>query len=103
MGTHPQFKNTDVPPHPVLPYITWGGRILTLHFDYVAGYTDPLILFFELTQLTPDEMTHLAFGNPPPPVLEKKLKGLQFVTCLTSTWFPTSLHDTTRQHTCTPQ
>ena len=22
----------------------WGGRILTLHFDYVAGYTDPLPL-----------------------------------------------------------
>jgi hypothetical protein len=77
MGTHLQFKNADVHPHPVLPYITWGGRILTLHFDYVAGYTDPLILFFELTQLTPDEMTHLAFGNPPPPVLEKVLKGLQ--------------------------
>ena len=26
---------------------TWGGRILTLHLDYVAGYTGPLIFLFE--------------------------------------------------------
>ena len=33
---------------------TWGGRILTLHLNYVAGYTDPLLFLFERTQqLTP--------------------------------------------------
>jgi len=69
--THLQFRIADVPPHPVLPYTILGGRILTLHFDYVAGYTDPFLLLFERTQFTSDVMTHLAFGNPPPPVLEK--------------------------------
>ena len=29
------------------PQTTWGGRILTLHLTYVAGYTSPLLLFFE--------------------------------------------------------
>jgi len=33
---------------------TWGGRILTLHLTYVAGYTDPHFFLFERTQqLTP--------------------------------------------------
>jgi len=27
--------------------ITWGVRILTLHLNYVAGYTDPLLSLFE--------------------------------------------------------
>jgi len=27
--------------------ITWGVRILTLHLNYVAGYTDPLLFLFE--------------------------------------------------------
>ena len=27
--------------------ITWGGRILTLHLNYVAGYTGPLLFLFE--------------------------------------------------------
>jgi len=36
------------------PQTTWCGRILTLHLNYVAGYTDPLLFLFELTQqLTP--------------------------------------------------
>ena len=30
---------------------TWGGRILTLHLNYVAGYTGPLLFLFERTQL----------------------------------------------------
>ena len=30
-GTHPRLKIADLPPHPVLPPTTWGGRILTLH------------------------------------------------------------------------
>ena len=29
--------------------ITWCGRILTLHLDYVAGYTGPLLFLFERT------------------------------------------------------
>jgi len=29
--------------------ITWGGRILTLHLNYVAGHTGPLLLLFERT------------------------------------------------------
>ena len=29
---------------------TWGGRILTLHLNYVAGYTGPLLFLFERTQ-----------------------------------------------------
>ena len=34
-----------------LPQIrTWGGRILTLYLNYVAGYTDPLLFLFERTQ-----------------------------------------------------
>jgi len=33
-----------------LQIITWGGRILTFHLDYVAGYTDPLLFLFERTQ-----------------------------------------------------
>jgi len=28
---------------------TWGGWILTLHLNYVAGYTDPLLFLFERT------------------------------------------------------
>jgi len=28
---------------------TWGGRILTLHLNYVAGYTGPLLFLFERT------------------------------------------------------
>ena len=31
--------NVPPDPHPVPPYRTWGGQILTLHRDYVAGYT----------------------------------------------------------------
>jgi len=34
---------------PVLPQTTWGGRILTLHLNYVASYTGPLLFLFELT------------------------------------------------------
>ena len=29
--------------------ITWGGQILTLHLNYVAGYTGPLLFLFERT------------------------------------------------------
>ena len=29
--------------------ITWDGRILTLHLNYVAGYTGPLLFLFERT------------------------------------------------------
>jgi len=29
--------------------LTWGGRILTLHLNYVAGYTSPLRFLFERT------------------------------------------------------
>jgi len=29
--------------------ITWGGRILNLHHNYVAGYTSPLLFPFERT------------------------------------------------------
>jgi len=29
---------------------TWGGRILTLHLNYVADYTGPLLFLFERTQ-----------------------------------------------------
>ena len=36
------------------PQTTWGGQILTLHLNYVAGYTNPLLFLFERTQpLTP--------------------------------------------------
>jgi len=28
---------------------TWGDRILTLHLNYVAGYTSPLLFLFERT------------------------------------------------------
>jgi len=37
--------------HGVIPLQgTWGGRILTLHLNYVAGYTGPLLFLFERTQ-----------------------------------------------------
>ena len=29
--------------------LAWGGRILTLHLNYVAGYTGPLLFLFERT------------------------------------------------------
>ena len=29
--------------------MTWGGWILTLHLNYVAGYTSPLLFLFERT------------------------------------------------------
>ena len=29
--------------------LTWGGQILTLHLNYVAGYTGPLLFLFERT------------------------------------------------------
>jgi len=29
--------------------ITWGGRILNLHHNYVADYTSPLLFLFERT------------------------------------------------------
>ena len=28
---HPRLRIANVPPHPILPQTTWGGRILTLH------------------------------------------------------------------------
>jgi len=34
-STHPRFRISCVPPHPVLTQITWGGQILTLHLNYV--------------------------------------------------------------------
>jgi len=33
-----------------LHIITWGGRILTIHLNHVAGYTDPLLFLFKRTQ-----------------------------------------------------
>jgi len=36
-------------PHPAPPKITWGVQILTLHLNYVAGYTGPLFFLFEQT------------------------------------------------------
>ena len=30
-----------------LSALTWGGRILTLHLNYVAGYIGPLLFLFE--------------------------------------------------------
>jgi len=30
--------------------ITWGGRVLTLHLNYVAGYTGSLLFLFERTR-----------------------------------------------------
>jgi len=48
-GTHPRWKIVDVPPHPVPPQRTWGGRILALYFNYVSTYTDSLLFLFERT------------------------------------------------------
>ena len=49
-GTYQRLKITDAPPHPDLPWTTWGGWILTLHLIYVAGYTNFLLFLFERTQ-----------------------------------------------------
>jgi len=38
-STYPRLRISDVPPDPDLPQTTWGVRILTLHLNYVAGYT----------------------------------------------------------------
>jgi len=46
---HPRSEIDEVHTHPVTPYITWGVRILTLHLNCVAGYTDPLFFLFERT------------------------------------------------------
>ena len=37
-GRTPTIEN-DTRRHPVLPYTNWGGRILTLHLNYMAGCT----------------------------------------------------------------
>jgi len=46
---HPRSEIADIPPHPVPSSITWDVQILTLHLNYVAGYTDPLLFLFERT------------------------------------------------------
>jgi len=46
--THDPRSPTSYP-YPVPPLITWGVRILTLHLNYVAGYTDPILFLFERT------------------------------------------------------
>ena len=43
----------SVPPRPVPLCKTWSGRILTLPFNYVADYTDPLLFLFERTHNYP--------------------------------------------------
>jgi len=48
-GTHPRSEIADIPPHPVPLWITWGVWILTIHLNYVASYTDPLLFIFEPT------------------------------------------------------
>ena len=45
-GTHTRFRIADVPPHPVFPWTTWVGRMITLHLN-VAGYSGPLLFLFE--------------------------------------------------------
>jgi len=40
--TH-DLRSPTSQPYPVPPLITWGVRILTLHLNYVACYTDPLL------------------------------------------------------------
>jgi len=45
-GTHPRMRIADVPPHLVLPKTTWCGRILTLHVNYFADNTNPLLFLF---------------------------------------------------------
>ena len=52
-GTHPRLRIADVPPHPILPQTTWGGRIHALHLNYVAGYTNHILFFLELTHNYP--------------------------------------------------
>jgi len=47
--THPRSKIADVPTSPCPPLDTRGVRILTLHLNYVAGYTSPLLFLFERT------------------------------------------------------
>ena len=37
---------------------TWGGRILTLHLNYIAGYTGPPLFLFERTHNYYVERTH---------------------------------------------
>jgi len=48
-GIHPRLKFAAMPPDPVPPQITWGVRIFTLHLNYVAGYTDPVLFLFKRT------------------------------------------------------
>ena len=40
---HLRFRIASEPPHPVLTQTTWSGLILTLHLNYVAGCTNPLL------------------------------------------------------------
>jgi len=48
--THPRSEIADVPISPCPTLGSWGVRILTLHLNYVAGYTGPLLFLFERTQ-----------------------------------------------------
>jgi len=53
-GHAPTIQNRRRETSTRLPQTTWGGQILTLHLNYVAGYTGPLLFLFEQTQqLTP--------------------------------------------------
>jgi len=53
-GHAPTIQNRRRKTATCLLQTTWGGRILTLHRNYVAGYIGPLLFLFERTQqLTP--------------------------------------------------
>ena len=55
-GHAPTIQNSRRETSSCLPQTTWVGQILTLHLNYVAGYTGPLpgLFLFERTQqLTP--------------------------------------------------
>ena len=60
----PTKRIANVPPRLVPPSRTWGGRILTLHLNYVAGYTNPLLFLFEQTHNYPVDDQGLLPGHP---------------------------------------
>jgi hypothetical protein len=49
--SHPRSEIADVPSSlcPPLDNLGFQGQILTLHLNYVAGYTNPLLFLFERT------------------------------------------------------
>jgi len=65
----------NLPPRLVPPSRTWGGRILTLHINYVAGYTNPLLRISSSSGPTTTPLTTMGFCTVTPTRARFLLRG----------------------------